>query len=138
MYSYATANDFATFGLRDAALPSSVSPTDKENAIAAASEKAGSYMRGRFRFPLVTWGMDLTQAVCQIAAFELVAAQVGFNPESGQNMVLLTRHDAAIRWLEQVSAGRATPAGIVDSAPSAGPGGPASQARASSKPRRGW
>lgn len=138
MASYATVTDFAAFGLRDSALPSSITPTQREQAIAAASAVADGYLGARFRLPLASWGVDLTQAVCKIAAFDLLATQVGFNPESGANAILVDRKNDAMRWLEHIAAGKITPAGVVDSTPSAAPGGPAAAARAFSQSMRGW
>ena len=76
---------------------------------------------------------DLRQAVCAIAAFELIASQVGFNPESGHNMVLVTRKEDAIRWFEQVSRGHVTPAGVVETPPPT-----SSVSRVKSNRKRGW
>ncbi len=131
--AYATAEDFDRFGIRSSALPESITPDDKLAAIRAASGRADSYLGARFRLPLIVWGIDLTQAVCAIAAFELVATQVGFNPEAGHNLVLMQRKDDAFRWLQEVSRGHCTPAGVSDSSPAA-PGVP----RVYSNPQRGW
>jgi phage gp36-like protein len=133
MSQYATASEFNTFGIRAAALPPAVTDTDRLKAVSAASGRADSYLGARFRLPLSAWGDDLRQAVCAIAAFELVSSQVGFNPQAGHNMVLITRKEDAIRWLEQVASGKVTPAGITDTAPAA-----ASVSRVLSRPPRGW
>lgn len=133
MASYATASDFDIFGIRASALPSTVTPENKDRALSAASGRADGYLGTRFRLPLSAWGDDLRQAVCSIAAFEIVASQVGFNPEAGNNIVLVQRKDDAIRWLEQVSRGHVMPAGLVDTAPSA-----RSSSRVFSNPQRGW
>jgi phage gp36-like protein len=138
MSSYATIAEFYIHGIRAAALTANVTEQQIAEQIEAASGKADSYLRGRFRWPLSSWGVDITQAVCQIAAYELVASQIGFNPEAGHNMVLGDRKESALAWLHLVSIGKVTPAGVVDSTPSAGPGGPSSQARAFSRRPRGW
>lgn len=139
MSCYATLpDDFYAHGLRAAALPASITTAEIIAQVTSSSGVADSYMGSRFRLPISAWGVDLTAAVCKHAAFELVASQVGFNPEAGHNMVLLDRKTDAIRWFEQIAAGKVTPTGIVDSTPSAGPGGPSSAARAFSKRRRGW
>jgi phage gp36-like protein len=139
MSCYATLpDDFYTHGLRAAALPSSVGTPAITAAITAASGRADGYLCGRFTMPLTAWGTDLTQAVCAIAAFELVAAQVGFNPEAGHNMTLVERKADALRWLEQVSRGAVTPMGVTDSKPSSTPGDANPSARAYSRRSRGW
>jgi len=131
--SYATPADFNRFGIRPEALPPSIHPRDKKAALSAASGRADSYLGARFRLPISAWGDDLRQAVCAIAAFELVASQVGFNPEAGHNMVLVTRKEDAIRWLEQVSRGHVTPAGIAETPPTT-----SSVSRVKSNATRGW
>ena len=130
---YATAGDFDRFGIRPEALPASIKPSDKEAAISAASGRADSYLGARFRLPISAWGDDLRQAVCAIAAFELVASQVGFNPEAGHNMVLVTGKEDAVRWFEQVSRGHVTPAGISETPPPT-----SSISRVKSNKKRGW
>lgn len=133
MSSYATPLDFDTHGIRPAALPASITPADKQAAIDAASARADGYLGARFRLPLISWGDDLKQAVCAIAAFELIAARVGFNPEANHNLVILTRKEDSIRWLEQVSRGHITPANIVETAPPA-----ASVSKVYCNKPRGW
>lgn len=133
MTAYATAANFSDYGIGPAALPATITDVDRLAAISAASGVADSYLGARFRLPLAVWGDDLSQAVCKIAAFELVAAKVGFNPEAGHNMVLLDRKNDAIRWLEQVARGHVTPAGITDTSPTS----PGASHVTSSTPR-GW
>jgi phage gp36-like protein len=132
MSSYAAPEDFDRFGIRPSALPSSITRADKQAAINAASDRANGYLGARFRMPIIDWGDDLRQAVCAIAAFELVSAQVGFNPEAGHNLVLINRKDDALRWLEQVARGHITPL-IIDTSPPA-----ASISRVTSNRPRGW
>lgn len=133
MSAYATADDFDQHGIRQAALPGTVLPADKLAAIAGASALADSYLGSRFTLPLVSWGVDLTRAVCAIAAFELVSTQVGFNPEAGHNMVLMKRSDDALSWFRDVSHGHCTPAGVTDSSPKT-----LGASRIFSNPMRGW
>jgi phage gp36-like protein len=131
--AYATAADFDAFGISPAALPDSILDSDKLRAVQAASGRADSYLGARFRLPLISWGADLSQAVCAIAAFELVATKVGFNPDAAHNQVLIDRKEDAIRWLEQVSRAHVMPSGVVDSTPPA-----ASVARVYSNKPRGF
>jgi phage gp36-like protein len=134
MSCYATLpDDFYTHGLRAAALPASIGAPEILAQVTASSGFADSYLE-RFNPPLASWGVDLTAAVCKIAAFELVASQVGFNPEAGHNMVLLDRKNDAIRWLEQVARKQANPVGVVEGNTSRSVSVP----RAHSLPPRGW
>lgn len=132
MSCYATSAQFDRWGIRPSALPASITDADKVAAVEAASSVADGYL-GRFRLPLSSWGDDLRQRVCEVAAYKLLSSQVGFNPELGHNQTVLVNHDAAVRWFEQVSFGHVTPAGIVDTAPAV-----VSTSRATSNPKRGW
>ncbi len=135
MSAYATVADLLVYGIGTSAIPGTVTDANKLAAITAASAKADSYLGSRFTLPITVWGADLTAAVCQIAAYEIIAALVGFNPEDGKNVVLVDRKNDAVRWLEQVARGMATPTGVTDSS-SGGVGTPS--ARAYSRPSRGW
>jgi phage gp36-like protein len=130
--SYATTADFDQFGIRAAALPADVTSDDKQAACDSASGKADGYLGARFRLPLLNWGTDLTQYVCQIAAYDLVSGRVGYNPEAGQNTTLRDRMDDAKHWLQDVAAGKVTPV-VTDSTPAA-----SSVSRVYSNTRRGW
>lgn len=130
MAAYATSDDLARL-----ALPSRVLEqfTEEEMAaqLQAASARADSYLRSRFELPITAWGDDLRQAVCAIAAFGLMGVR-GFNPEGDPTLQENSR--AAIRWLEQVGAGKATPAEMQDSSGGAAPMAPL----VLSRPLRGW
>lgn len=134
MARYATTAEFDEHGLRAAAV-GTVSSTSKEAALDAASALADSYLCGRFATPLSRWGLDLTQRVCQIAAYELVSSQVGFNPEAGHNMVLVDRKNDAMRWLELVAKGAVTPTNLPVTSGGQPPFSPVS---VTSDPPRGW
>lgn len=133
MTAYASVEQFDVHGIRPEALPEGITPDNKEAAIRAASLKADSYLGAAFHLPLTSWGEDLTQAVCAIAAYELIAGLLIFQPDPAKNEVLTQRRDAAIGWLKDISAGRAKPVGVVDTAPAA-----SSVPRVFSRPLRGW
>lgn len=133
MSAYATAADFDVHGIRPEARPAAITAEQISAAIVAASGKADSYLSARFRLPLSSWGVDLTQAVCAIAAFEMVSTLLLFQPDPATNVVLVGRKDDAIDWLKQVAAGKANPADLTDSDPPA-----SSVARVHSKTPRGW
>jgi phage gp36-like protein len=128
---YATPADLVRLALTANAL-SGISSDDQQAALDSASSKADSYLGAAFRLPLSAWGDDVKLAVCQIAAFSLLSRR-GYNPQAAHDTTILTSHDTAIRWLEQVSRGHIKPSGVTDSAPSA-----VSVSRVSSKPQRGW
>ena len=119
MTAYATTTDFTALGLPAAAL-GSIDPTA---AIAAASARADGYLASRYTLPLVTWGEDLRDAVCAIAAYTLLS-QRGFNPDAAADANVRDRYLDAIRWLEGISASRVTPV-LTDSSGAPGAlGGP--------------
>jgi len=133
MSSYATTAEFDVHGIRPEALPATISTANKEAFIEAASCRADSYLGSQFHLPLTAWGLDITQAVCAIAAYELVASLLIFQPEASENKNLTDRRDAAIRWFEQVAANKAHPVDAIDTAPTA-----SSVSRVASKTPRGW
>lgn len=130
MSRYALTTDLASLSLPAGAL-ASISSTDQQAALDVASAEADGYLGASFRLPLITWGVDLKQHVCGIAAFRLMHHR-GYNPQMGANDTIRQCYDDAIGWLHGVSAGRVTPV-VTDSAPAAH-----SVARVYSKPSRGW
>jgi phage gp36-like protein len=70
---------------------------------------------GKYTLPLTAWGDDLTLAVAQLAAWDIMTVAIGFDPEGGANANWIERRNEAQRWLEWVAAGKISPVGIVDS-----------------------
>jgi len=105
--TYATQNDLFRLGLPEGALRG-VSPSTIEDALEAASRLADSYLRARYALPLTAWDEALTRAVAAIAAYDLMAVR-GYDPARGADEVLRLRYEDAIRWLERVAAGGASP-----------------------------
>lgn len=133
---YATTTDLTRFGLPSSAL-TSVSSTTQEEAISAASAFADSYLRSRYVVPLTSYGDDLSQCVCAIAAETLLTSR-GLDPTRANGDVVTLRADNARAWLRDVSAGRAAVSGGVTTA------APTAIARAATAPttastdQRGW
>lgn len=116
MTRYATTTDLARLGVASTAL-SAVATATQEDALDACSALADGYLDGRFTLPLAAWGDDLRMHVAGMAAFRLLAGR-GYDPQKGGDEVIRMLWEDAIRWLERVSAGSVTPAGITDSTPS--------------------
>lgn len=133
--AYATRTDLYRLGLREAAF-TGVATADQDAALEAASDTADSYMRSRYTLPLTGYGDDLKSAVCRIAAYELLATR-GYNPGAGGDESLESRHDKAVTWLKDVSAGRAHVSGG-STTPTATRHARASSPRTGSDDRRGW
>ncbi len=116
-----------------AAAVSSIPPADQDQALAAASDEADSYMRNKYTLPLVSWTQDLRRAVCRIAAYTLLSSR-GFNPqENSGDQNIADNNSKAVAWLRDVGKGLASP-GLVDSSPSQLPAVPS----VSSNRRRRW
>ena len=104
--AYATRADLYRLGIKQAAL-ANVSTDDQDAALEAASDLVNSYIRSRYPLPLAIWGEDLKRAVCAIAAWDLLSTR-GIAPNNNGNDSLKDRAAAAIAWLKDISAGRAT------------------------------
>lgn len=134
--AYATTADLVRFGLPSAAL-TGVSSTTQDEAISAASAFADSYLRSRYAVPLTSYGDDLSQCVCALAAESLLLTR-GFDPNRANGDVIAQRADNARAWLRDVAAGRAAVSGGVTTP------APTVYARAASAPtvasssERGW
>lgn len=113
MIAYASPSDLARFGV-GAAATSGISSADIVAALDAASALAGGYLAKQYSLPLQGWGDDLRRAVCMIAAYDVIGANRGFNPEQGGDVTLRMRYEDAIRWLERVAAGDIEPIGVID------------------------
>lgn len=109
--AYATTTDLARFGLPAAAL-SGVSATVQSECLEAASDVADSYLRSRYSTPLQSYGSDLTQCVCALAA-ELILTTRGLDPSRANGDVVIVRADRMRAWLRDVSAGKAAVTGGV-------------------------
>ena len=134
--AYATTTDLARYGLPTVAT-TGIATAALEAALDAASVLADSYLRSRHSVPLTTYGVDLTQMVCALAA-ETILTTRGFDPTRANGDAITLRADNARTWLRDVSAGRAAVSGG-NATPAA-----VSIARASTAPatsstgERGW
>lgn len=111
---YASLEDLDAYGMPGAAL-AKLAPSKRAEAIAAASTKAEGKLALRYDLPLVTWGVDLTEAVSKIASYDLLSVR-GFNPD-GSDENVRTRHNDAWKWLTEVADGKCEPIGVVDTSP---------------------
>lgn len=87
--------------------------------LVSASEYALGKLGGRYKRPLVSWQDDLRQAVCKIAAYELLCIR-GFNPAAGADVNILERRNQADFWLTSVARQEISPdiTGQADQSPS--------------------
>lgn len=112
MVQYATEGEFNDMGAPPeafASLPSAVIVS----ALVWASSVANSYLKKRYSLPLSAYGEDLKSAVVDIAKWRLIKRR-GFNPNSGQDVVIADAYKDAIAWLTMVSKGDCELDGAVD------------------------
>lgn len=107
MAAYATRTELVQLGIASAAI-SGISTTDQDAALEAASRKADSYLNSAFKLPITSWGADLKEAVCAIAAFILLKNR-GFDPENPADAAIAKGNDDAMKWLRDIAEGKATP-----------------------------
>lgn len=129
--AYATRAQLASIGVKGAAI-ATIPTADQDAALDAASALADGYLRSRYDVPRTTVGMDLTSAVCKIAAYDLLVVR-GFNPQAGADVNIRMRYDDAIKWLEAVAKGLVH---LVDAAPLES--SDFDQPRVVTSTRRGW
>lgn len=129
---YTDRDDLARLGLKKLAT-AGLSDVDLDAALVAASALADGYLRGQFHLPLLRWGADLRRHVAMLAAWDILSAQRGFNPDAPGGDIWLARHDQAMDWLKDVSRGVVTP-DVEDSTPTRRDGAP----RVATDRRRGW
>lgn len=135
--AYGTTTDLTRFGLPSTAL-SGVTTATQEAALDAASAFADSYLRARYgTLPLTSYGVDLTQCVCALAAETLLTTR-GFDPSRANGDAITQRANTARAWLRDVSAGRAAVSGGNTTAAATPIARASSAPTTSSTSERGW
>lgn len=109
---FANLDDFATHGL-PAATSAALKPSKIAEALAATTELASGKLATRYTLPILTWGSDITQAICKISAYDILSVR-GFNPD-GDDQNVRDRYLDAMKWLADVAASKADPIGLTDS-----------------------
>lgn len=133
MSSYVLVSEIGRYGGNVDAI-ASIAASDQQAALDAASGVADSYMRGRYRLPLLTWDDPaLKKAIVAIAFYDMLSTR-GFNPQSGSDRNVADRNVDAIAWLVRVQKQEAHP--NVTPAADQSPGYDAP--RVLSTPKRGW
>lgn len=119
-HQYATVEDMKRFAipavvLRDCEIP------DLNSALVAATSMADSYLENRYNPPITMIPDSLKLAVANLAVF-IVIKKKGIRPNSDDDITIREGHTDAIKWLQDVAAGRATlPSQETASAPQDGP-----------------
>lgn len=115
MSQYAQISDLQN-SLPGVCLDDPIFTADIQNAhLIRASGVIDSYLASRYTLPLSSWGSELTDHCCAIAAYKLMCYR-GFSPNvaSGEDNLFRQNYQDAIKWLEQVSKGWVTPSNMVD------------------------
>lgn len=106
MSQYATIAELYLYGA-----PSTVfgglASTVLDDALQAASGRVDSALRthrANSQLPMTAWGADVRQAVCKIAAYEVLSVR-GFNPAAGSDANIRMRYDDAERWIRGIARG---------------------------------
>ena len=109
---YAQPEDLTRLSISAKAL-STVPVEEQQAIILAVSRLADGYIASQYSTPLLKWGEDLTQAVCDISVYRLLKKR-GFNSALSEGDVLLQAHDTAIGWLKSIANGVVHPPQFVD------------------------
>ena len=129
-----TRAELASLGLR-AAATRGIDTADLDAAIDAASQKARSYLRGRYPTLGTITDPGYKEAVAKIATHIVLCAR-GFDPrENRVNELVVDNMNASLRWLRDVADGRAhldVPEVVGETF------GPTLAAEGESDPSRGW
>ena len=131
---YCQPSDLTTIGINPIAFVNITTP-QQVAACVAASERADSYLRGRYALPLLSWGQDVVMMTAYIAVYLLMSAR-GYNPSSGADNTIRERYEDAIKWFEGIQRQAVHP----DVTPAvAQPGDPVHDLpQVQSSPQRGW
>lgn len=145
MSQYCQPSDLTLYAINPLAFVN-VTTAQQTAACIAASERADSYLRGRYTLPLTQWGTDLTMMTSYVAVFLLLSAR-GYDPAAGGDRLVQERYYEAIGFPDRPGSGwfpgvqrQAIHPDVTDSAGSAS-GDPLPQVRTggpASLPVRGW
>lgn len=108
--AYCTRPELSTWGAPAAAF-ADIEPDTQDEAIKGASSLIDGYLSEQLNLPLVSFGRDIRRACAIIAAYDLITASRGRNPEeAGDRDPLYGRYKSVIDWLKQVADGLQTSA----------------------------
>lgn len=119
--AYSTEDEFLALGLPAAALDGATDTTNWRNAAAGTID---SYLRGRYRLPLVApYPPEIIDTECKLAAYSFISNR-GFDPEQGANVNVVLRYKEAMAWLTKLSEGKVNLAVEADQTATRAEGGP--------------
>ena len=124
--SYATPAQFAALGLPAAATADFAG--DVQDFLDSAFSRVNTYLRGRYKLPIVSAPGELVTAECHLAAYDLLCVR-GFDASGSADMAVKMRYDGAIRWLRDLAAGKVNLDLAADATPAENDGGPQIRSR---------
>ena len=99
---YAALSDLTTYGLPATALGQIASGV-QQAALDSGSDVADTYISASLMLPLLTpYPTSLIQAVCKIAAYELMSVR-GYSGAAGADENIRLRYEDAVRWLKGIA-----------------------------------
>ena len=120
--AYATRTQLASAGLPAQAL-ASVSTTIQDEHLDEATAVIDSYLRSRYAVPLASpYPSEVVRCCVALAAYSLISWR-GYDP-ARTNETVRQRHEDALLWLRDVSAGRAALSVSADATPAIREGRP--------------
>ena len=137
MAEYCTIPQLAQYGIRAEALRS-ISPSDLQAAIVAASGTIDGYLRSRYKLPLVAWGEDISLICARLAVYQLVVVR-GFNAARAGDDQIEKQQELSMQTLRDIPKNAYSP-DVTDASSGAGPGisAPAGSAQVFSDSSRGY
>jgi phage gp36-like protein len=100
---YCTPDDLVLYAANPLALQG-ISTAQQLGACNAASERADSYLRGRFPLPLLSWGIDLRIMTAYIAVYLLLSAR-GYAPDAGADSRIQQNYYEAVGFPDRPGSG---------------------------------
>ena len=130
---YATQAQLALYGGLHASVLGSITGTDQDAYLQAATKIVKSYLAARASGTIEAVGLDVVVATCKLAGWSILTDKVGFNPSTVGHQALSLDVDRTRSWLKDVAAGRAV-AEFTDDTPDVTEG----TAEVYTEPMRGW
>jgi phage gp36-like protein len=125
--AYSTEAEFNALGLPAAALDGATDTSDWRDS---AQGTIDSYLRGRYRLPLVApYPPEIIETECKLAAYSFISVR-GFDPTEGANINVAARYKEAMTWLRALSEGKVNLAVEADQTATRAEGGPIVSSRA--------
>jgi phage gp36-like protein len=130
---YATPDDLGRFGIPNAVLDVA-SREVQDRFLRLATDVISGIIQNHYGLPLASWGDDLRNDTCSIAAWMILSKTIGVNPESDGDKAIRDNHNDARKNARAVADGDAEYFGAIDSTPDEDDGG----AQIYSDAPRGW